>query len=147
MAVFSLGEEVEEGEGVIAEINITPLTDIFLVLLIIFMVTSSTFLQQGMEVNLPTAGSTSDQAAGLTITVARGDRLFLEQRQVSLGLLPAALRQILRQRKNQALMLIADQEVDLGRVISILDIARREGVRDIAIATRAPAGVPAGPAP
>ena len=57
------------GDGIVAEINITPLTDIFLVLLIIFMITSSAMIEAGPKVNLPQAGVTSTETGGVVVTV------------------------------------------------------------------------------
>ena len=66
------------GESIVAEINITPLTDIFLVLLIIFMVTSSAMVESGPSVNLPEAGETSTQTKGVTVTVDETESLFAD---------------------------------------------------------------------
>src|SRR5213075_2309587 len=65
------GPEEEGGEGLFAEINITPLTDIFLVLLIIFMVTSSVMSQMGVNVNLPKASNATSQSQpeGVIVTL------------------------------------------------------------------------------
>ena len=64
----------EDGGEIFAEINITPLTDIFLVLLIIFMVTTTTLVMQGTAVNLPQSTTASNQPSGVTITFDRFDR-------------------------------------------------------------------------
>ena len=71
MAIHSLpsvGEEV--GDDIVAEINITPLTDIFLVLLIIFMVTTSVISSQGKNVDLPSAAIASQTPQGVTVTIS-----------------------------------------------------------------------------
>src|SRR5690242_5578043 len=73
--------------GIFAEINITPLTDIFLVLLIIFMVTSSVMSQMGMDVNLPQASTASAQAQpdGIVVTLLPGDGIKVNQVSVPSG--------------------------------------------------------------
>ena len=68
MAMSSLGSS-DDVSGIVAEINITPLTDIFLVLLIIFMITSSAMIESGGKVNLPKAVATKSESRGTTVTL------------------------------------------------------------------------------
>ena len=68
MAITPLGGDSESSE-IVAEINITPLTDIFLVLLIIFMITSSAMIESGGKVNLPKAVATQSESRGTTVTL------------------------------------------------------------------------------
>src|SRR6476660_2661687 len=79
--------EEESGDGLFAEINITPLTDIFLVLLIIFMVTSSVMAQMGVNVNLPQASQATAQSQpeGVIITLLSGGRMLVNQKEVAVG--------------------------------------------------------------
>src|SRR3954447_4136328 len=88
MAFKTLGGGDSDAEGgIVAEINITPLTDIFLVLLIIFMVTSSVMSQMGVDVNLPQASSatTQSQVEGIIITLLPTGSIKVNQKEISMG--------------------------------------------------------------
>ena len=79
MAMTTLGGGEDNGD-IVAEINITPLTDIFLVLLIIFMITSSAMIESGGKVNLPKAVATQTESRGTTVTLAAKGELFVNQK-------------------------------------------------------------------
>ena len=78
MAITPLGGN-DESSDIVAEINITPLTDIFLVLLIIFMITSSAMIESGGKVNLPKAVATQSESRGTTVTVTPKHEIFVDQ--------------------------------------------------------------------
>src|SRR3954462_6780151 len=86
-----------EDEAIVAEINITPLTDIFLVLLIIFMISSSAMLEGGLQVKLPTAKSTaltkSDTGKPTYVTVAKDGGVLINDRRVDDNALQKALQE------------------------------------------------------
>ena len=75
--------EDQSGDEIVAEINVTPLTDIFLVLLIIFMVTSTALIQQGTPVNLPRAGAGAATGTGVVITATADRQLAVNGRPVA----------------------------------------------------------------
>jgi len=77
MAARLLSDGGDDGDAIVAEINVTPLTDIFLVLLIIFMVTSSAMMQQGSKVSLPSSEKGSAEAVGITLTATASHTLEL----------------------------------------------------------------------
>lgn len=136
---FALGSEGEEG-SIVAEINITPLTDIFLVLLIIFMVTSSVMTQMGVDVNLPKASSavSESQAEGVIVTLLAGGRMRVNQRSIEAqdyGTFEVALKDALLQTKSRLVVLEGDQKTFLGSAIEIMDHARKAGAEKFAIAT------------
>src|ERR1700741_3897944 len=87
MAIKTLGNTEETDGAIMAEINITPLTDIFLVLLIIFMVTSSVMSQMGVDVNLPHASTATSQAQpdGVIVTLLPGGGIKVNQKEVPGG--------------------------------------------------------------
>ncbi len=144
MAVSGPGGDELEGEGgLFADINITPLTDIFLVLLIIFMVTTTAIAEQGAEkggfkVTLPKAGK-GDAAAPRDVAIA----ILTDGRTVVAGKVveEAELRGLLaaaHEKNADTLVLVqADEGVLHGRVVGVMDLARRVGLTRIAIATRA----------
>ena len=77
MALSKFSAEESSQDGLMAEINITPLTDIFLVLLIIFMITTSAMVESAATVNLPKAQQVVEEARGLTVTVTADRRIFV----------------------------------------------------------------------
>lgn len=135
MALGRLPEEGGEGdESIVAEINITPLTDIFLVLLIIFMITSSAMVEAGPKVNLPQAGVTSSETRGVVVTVDQSDNVYVDGKAVPREGLADGLREAVAQSSVKRVVLQGDREVILGDVVTILDEARAAGAEEVAIA-------------
>ena len=135
MAVGSTLREGAEGEAggeetIVAEINITPLTDIFLVLLIIFMITSSAMLEAGPHVNLPRAAQTASEQRGVVVTVDRDEALYVNGQEIP----REGLGQALAGSEAKRVVLEGDREVVLGDVVWILDQARSAGASEVAIA-------------
>ena len=140
MAARSLpsGDHADD-DGIVAEINITPLTDIFLVLLIIFMVTTSVVSNQGKEVNLPSSSDASATPSGVNVTVTASGGVEVDGVEVSEAALPAALKTALDKAREKIVILRGDKKVLLGQAVNILDIAQAAGAKGIALATRPPA--------
>ncbi len=128
--------DVEDGEGdIVAEINVTPLTDIFLVLLIIFMVTSTALTQQGTKVNLPRAGAGGAEPSGIMVTATADHRIELNGKAVALDGLRDALQAIFRKGSERNVILQGDRNVVLEQAVQIMTIAKEAGADKIAIAT------------
>lgn len=126
---------------IMAEINITPLTDIFLVLLIIFMVTSSVMTQQGVSVDLPQASPAvaEGQADGVVVTLAsRGEVLVNSQRvpQGQWGVFRRMLKKAFEATPSRLVILEGDKRAFLGSAVEVMDQARRVGAEKFAIATQ-----------
>ena len=121
-------------EPIIAEINITPLTDIFLVLLIIFMITSSAMVESGPKVNLPQAGVTSTETMGVVVTVDPQQNVYVDGHQVARDGLAEGLRAAVAASDVKRVVLQGDRDVILGDVVHILDEARNAGAEEVAIA-------------
>ncbi len=139
MAIRSLPSADEAtGDDIVAEINITPLTDIFLVLLIIFMVTSSVITSQGKEVALPEAAISEQAPQGVTVTVTAEDEVAVDGKVVAFDQLEPVLRAALEGAREKVVVLRGDQGVVLGRAVGILDTAQRAGATGIALATKPP---------
>ncbi len=136
MAVTSLPSGDGEDAGIVAEINITPLTDVFLVLLIIFMVTSSVISNQGKEVDLPNSVVASQTPAGVTVTVTAEDEIQVDGEVVSIDNLGPALETALANAREKVVILRGDRSVVLGRAVGILDLAQEAGATGIALATK-----------
>lgn len=130
----------EADAHIVAEINITPLTDIFLVLLVIFMVTSSVMSQMGVEVNLPKASSATSESQpdGVIITLLPGGGVKINQQAVPSGKLAEIeprLRDAFARTKSRMVILEGDRQTYLGSAIEVMDYARRAGADRFAIAT------------
>jgi len=131
--------EGDEAGGIVAEINITPLTDVFLVLLIIFMVTSSVIANTGKKVDLPEAqesSQTSPQAVSVTLTAA--GEVHVNDQLVRLGDLRAHLEAALAAAEDKTVILRGDKEVVLERAVYVLDQAQLAGADGFALATTKP---------
>ena len=131
-----------EGDGgdrdIVAEINVTPLTDIFLVLLIIFMVTSTALTQQGTKVNLPRAGAGGAEPSGVMITATADHRIEINGKSVALDDLKAALEAVFQKGSEHNVILQGDRNVVLEQAVQIMTIAKEAGAEKIAIATAPP---------
>ena len=133
---MSLSRVDNEGdEDIVAEINVTPLTDIFLVLLIIFMVTSTALTQQGTKVNLPRAGAGGGDATGVIVTATADKRVEVNGTTVSIDNLEAALRDALQKNSDGSVILQGDKSVVLEQAVQIMTIAKQAGAQKISIAT------------
>jgi len=121
-----------------SEINITPLTDIFLVLLIIFMVTSTALVQQALKVSLPRSGAGENMPQSVTLTLTPDNKLFLDGRPVSRAALPQALAAAVAATSDHLVILEGDERVLLGEAVGLLDVARKAGAQKVAVATKPP---------
>jgi biopolymer transport protein ExbD len=135
MALSKFSAE-ESSESIIAEINITPLTDVFLVLLIIFMITTSVMVESAAKVNLPKATQTVQEARGLTVSVTADNKIFVNQMQVDASQLQPTLHDLLADDPKKLVILQGDQSVLLGEAVRIMDIAKRAGAQAISIAAQ-----------
>ena len=121
-----------------AEINITPFTDVVLVLLVIFMVTSPLIMQAGIPVKLPKTETVSDVSqAGLTIVLTREGKIYFNDIEVDKSRLESSLKNRLLNDPNLLVIIKADAMAYHGAVVEILDIAKTLGVKRLAIATEA----------
>jgi len=132
MAITGLARE--ENSDIIAEINITPLTDIFLVLLIIFMITSSAIVESGGKVNLPSAVKTQSEPRGTTVTITPRHEIYVNQKKVTEASLENSLREVLNTSPDKIVILRGDKEVLLGEAVRVLSIVKKAGASEIAIA-------------
>jgi biopolymer transport protein ExbD len=127
----------EDNSEIVAEINITPLTDIFLVLLIIFMITSSAMIESGGKVNLPKAVATQSESRGTTVTLTPKHEIFVNQRMVSEAAFEKTLQEALSQTADKTVILRGDKDVLLGDTVKVMSMIKRAGASEIAIAAEA----------
>ncbi|HPR64032.1 MAG TPA: biopolymer transporter ExbD [Thermoanaerobaculia bacterium] len=121
----------------IAEINVTPLVDVILVLLIIFMITAP-FLLQGIQVDLPQASAQafkSQPAQPLIITIDKDGEIYLKENRVTLLELKRRLPSLMQLHNGEAVYFKADEAVPYGRVIRVLDTLDELGIHDIGMVT------------
>ena len=120
--------------GIVAEINVTPLVDIMLVLLIIFMLTAHLIARQAIEVELPRAAqSTSTPPTTLAVTVTKDGTLYLNAEPVTPEALRAAVRDALAKDPKTQAVIAGDKSVSHGRVVWVLDTIKALGVTSFAI--------------
>ena len=132
---FRFGESDDLGD--MAEINVTPLVDVMLVLLIIFMVTAP-MLSQGLEVQLPQAEGKSFELASsqpAKITISPGGAVYVDGISVGSRDLEMTLGSTLRAKRIKRALLEADQAVPYGRVVQVLDVMNRAGVEQLGMIT------------
>ena len=133
MALTGRSEEKSE-EDIVSEINITPLTDVFLVLLIIFMITSSALIQTGAKVNLPRVSQTTQESRGIVVTVTEQDEISVNGKKVSEQDLQKVLKEELAKRTDKTVIFEGDKSVLLGDAVKVLGMAKEAGADKIAIA-------------
>jgi biopolymer transport protein ExbD len=129
-------------DGVVAEINITPLTDVFLVLLIIFMVTTSVVANQSKNIDLPGAEVSDATPQGVTVTVDESGGILINDKPVPNEALFKELEAALADAREKLVILRGDKKVLLGQAVNILDLAQQAGAKGIALATKPPAKAP-----
>lgn len=120
----------------ISEINITPLTDVALVLLIIFMVATPLIVQTGISVKLPkTTNAESQPANPITVSISEHEKIFLGDHVISKSDLEDSLKVKLTQAMDKTVLVRADRNVMHGLVVDVLDIAKSAGAQRLGIAT------------
>jgi biopolymer transport protein TolR len=121
---------------VMADINVTPLVDVMLVLLIIFMVTAP-MLTQGVDVNLPKASAKamrSDEER-LVLTVDANSRIFIGKQPVEFNRLSPVLKRIVSQRADRQVYFRADRSVPYGFVVKVIAEVRNSGIEKLGMVT------------
>jgi biopolymer transport protein TolR len=121
----------------ISQINVTPLVDVMLVLLVIFMVTAP-IIQQGVQVNLPQAkaGAIPGTEELLVVTVAKNGKIYLNDNPMTLGELGEKLRAIRKLQTDKQVYLRADQDVRYGVVMKTIAEIKQAGIERLGMVTR-----------
>ena len=122
---------------IVAEINVTPLTDVFLVLLIIFMITTSAMVRPAADVDLPKAAESEDQPKGVLVTMTPAHEVFVNERPVPSddASLASVLRDTLARSNEKVVILAGDRQVVLGEVVRVLGLAKEAGATGFALAS------------
>jgi biopolymer transport protein TolR len=125
------------GKGIKNEINVTPLVDVVLVLLIIFMVITP-MLQRGKDVNLPMSKKVDDEKKGdpLVMSVTQDHKFWVESNPVEEGAIETAVADALRKEPGRKVMIKGDDRVTVGDVRKVMAKARAGGARGVALAVQ-----------
>ena len=133
-----MGMSTKQGGGraTLSEINVTPMVDVMLVLLIIFMVTAP-LIQQGVKVNLPQTKATPVEAADkkLVVSIDLNKRVFIGEAEVTLGDFEAKLKANAKAQQDKEMYLHADRDLAYGIVVDVMAAAQRAGVTNVGMIT------------
>ena len=123
--------------GIKSDINVTPLVDVMLVLLIIMMLVAP-MLQQGVAIRLPTASNTIDKPEAqeqTVLTISRDKSYYVNAKLVSEAEMATRLNELLENKKEKIVLIKADEEVEYGAVMTAMDQLRAAGIEDIGLIT------------
>jgi biopolymer transport protein TolR len=120
----------------LSEINVTPLVDVMLVLLIIFMVTAP-MMQSGIGVNLPQAETNSSPAEeGLTMTITQDRYIHIGESPINIFLLENKLKEYFYGKERKVVFIKADESLPYGYVINVLDVTKKAGVEVVGLVVK-----------
>jgi biopolymer transport protein TolR len=124
------------GKRLMSEINVTPLVDVMLVLLIIFMVTAP-MMMQGVEVDLPqtTTKNIKTKEEPLFLSINKEQEIFLEDSRMKMEDLEVKIRTISKYRRDKGILLRADRQVPYGFVIQVISRLKRAGIDKVGMVT------------
>lgn len=121
--------------GTLAEINIIPLVDVTLVLLLIFMLTAP-LMYRGVDVNLPkTSGKPTTVEERMVITLSKDQNVYINDKLIPMASLEQALRDLFKNRQDKTIYLRADQALQYGFVVETMDRVRRSGIEKLGMVT------------
>ena len=120
----------------LADINVTPLVDVVLVLLIIFMVTAPV-LQSGIEVAVPHTKTVKEiTEERLVITIDRDQHVFLNSQPININQIGDEIRKKVRDPQGQSIYLRADENVPFGAFATVMDAVKQSGITNVSIVTQ-----------
>jgi biopolymer transport protein TolR len=127
--------------SLVSQINVTPLVDVMLVLLIIFMVTAP-IIQQGVQVSLPKvkAAALPGKEEQFIVSITRGRQIYLNDTQMTADALTDKLTAIARERPDREVFIRADEQVPYGDVVRMMAAIKAAGIDNVGMVTEVPAG-------
>jgi biopolymer transport protein TolR len=131
-------EERRRGQ-LVSQINVTPLVDVMLVLLVIFMVTAP-IIQQGVQLNLPKvkAAPLPGSEQQFVVSITKGGEVYLNDRKLTRGELTGKLIAIARERPDRQIFVRADEKVEYGQVIRTMAAIKAAGIENVGMVTGMP---------
>jgi biopolymer transport protein ExbD len=136
MSMGRMNEGGDEDDAIVAEINMTPMIDIMLVLLIIFMVSSTAALESGMDIELPKTTLTNEKkdAEILVISLSKDGQVAVHGKKVKYEDIKRSIASTLTELKTDSVMLEGDTSANLGKAIELMDMAKVAGAKNFSIA-------------
>ena len=126
--------KMDSGDDVMAEINVVPLVDVILVVLIIFMVTAPMIMKPSINVNLPKAASgDATVPSKLSISISADGKLVLDGKAVEDSQITMSAQDEVKKNPDIQAIISADKDVPHGRVVAVLDLVKGAGVKKFAI--------------
>jgi biopolymer transport protein TolR len=131
---FNIGEGRTQSS--LAEINVTPLVDVVLVLLIIFMITAPV-LQSGIDVSVPKTRTVKEIAEErLVITIDKQQKVFLGNDPININSIGQELKKKIRDPRNQSVFVRSDENVPFGAFATVMDAVKQSGITNVSIVTQ-----------
>jgi biopolymer transport protein ExbD len=136
MSMGKMNSGDDEDDTIVAEINMTPLIDIMLVLLIVFMVSSTAALESGMDIELPKTTLTNPKkdAEILVISLSKAGNVAVHGKAVKTEEISRKIASALAELKTDSVILEGDTSANLGKAIELMDMAKVAGARNFSIA-------------
>lgn len=132
---MKIGNDDDDAE-IVAEINMTPLIDVMLVLLIVFMVSSTAALESGMDIELPKTALTNEkkEAEILVISLGKDGNVAIQGKKVPAAEITRSIASELKTLKTDSVILEGDTGANLGRAVELMDMAKVAGAKNFSIA-------------
>ncbi|MBA2124417.1 hypothetical protein B9J78_05755 [bacterium Unc6] len=129
--------EFEGRKKISMHLDIAPLIDIVFLLLIFFMLTANFIVQSGIEITLPTAKTAAlQEEENVSVFINHENEIFLNDRKISIDELKNALEQRLETTPKKTVILKADEKIDLGLAVRVMDIAKQAKAEGLVISTK-----------
>ncbi len=128
--------EFERERKIRIHLEIAPLVDIVLLLLIFFMLTSNFIMQPGIKITLPRAKISRPQQEDIVVFITKDNRIYFNDREVDIGELKDALKKKLEKSKKKNVILKADEKINLGLAVKVMDIAKQAKAENVVISTK-----------
>jgi biopolymer transport protein ExbD len=122
-----------DDDEIITDINVTPLVDVMMVLLVIFMVTATYIVAQSIPVDLPEAGTGEDVVTTLAITITEEGQLYLDGEKMDESKVSTQISRAKKSDPDLRVIIAADRRIAHGEVVHVIDMVRKLGVAKFAI--------------
>ncbi|PIX15520.1 biopolymer transporter ExbD [Candidatus Desantisbacteria bacterium CG_4_9_14_3_um_filter_40_11] len=127
--------EFERGKRISQHLDIAPLIDIVFLLLIFFMLTANFIMQHGIKITLPQAKTSQPQEEMVVVFISEDNKIYLNEKHLGIELLEDALKVKLQEIEKKIVVIKADEKIDLGLAVKVMDIAKASGADGLTIST------------